>query len=92
MARRSIPLDASSSLPRNLRARHLHRLLCQQLVALLRAPVRHPQRVGGVPLALPAMALGLLPQASLAVEDDAATAASLSVELPEPTAATRASS
>jgi len=44
MARRLIPLDAGSSLPRILHARHLRRLMHQQFVALLRAPVHCPQR------------------------------------------------
>ncbi|RLM80212.1 hypothetical protein C2845_PM12G09060 [Panicum miliaceum] len=48
MARRLlISLDAGSSLPRNLRARHLCRLLRQQLAELLRAPVRRPRRGKG---------------------------------------------
>ena len=71
MARRSIPLDAGSSLPQNICACLLRRLLFEQLAAILRAPVRCPQRGRGVPLALPAMA-PRLPRASLVVKEDAA--------------------
>ncbi|PUZ53227.1 hypothetical protein GQ55_5G036500 [Panicum hallii var. hallii] len=72
MARRlPISLDAGSSLPRNIRARHLRHLLHQQLVDLLQAPVHRPRRFAvAVVLALPAVALDLLPLDSLAVEDD----------------------
>ncbi len=43
---RPVPLTADSSLPRNLRARHLRRLL-QQLETILRAPVRRTRRGRG---------------------------------------------
>ena len=42
-----ISLDAGSSLPRNICARYLRRLMCQQLVELLRAPVHRPRRGRG---------------------------------------------
>ncbi|PVH36951.1 hypothetical protein PAHAL_6G207200 [Panicum hallii] len=42
-----IPLDAGSSLPRNLHARHLRCLMHKQLDELLRAPVCRPRRGRG---------------------------------------------